>query len=176
MIFAAYLSQDHAVHRFDKYGCEHDYAPMGKLFQKAITAQIVRYHYDKTEVCQGRDNWSDNVPSTCLFQDPDMPLWLSDHAQDFLSKTMFKDPSRRSAAAQLLKHPWLKSLGFRPPVDQVPSSVEVVEPVLPPRPAPAPQPEIEALVITQPVVEEETIKAVVPEAEAPSTGTWQATA
>lgn len=105
-----------------------------------------------------------------------MPLWLSDHAQDFLSKTLIRDPSRRSAAAQLLKHPWLKSLGFRPPVDQVPSSVEVVEPVLPPRPAPAPLPEIETLVITEPtaaeehIVEEETIKAVVPETEAPSTG------
>lgn len=92
---------------------------------------------------------------------------------------LLKDPSRRSTAAQLLKHPWLKSLGFKPPVDQVPSSVEVVEPVLPPRPAvaAAPQPQAELVVITEPsvaeeehIVEEETIKAVVPEVEASSTG------
>ncbi|KAL3158083.1 hypothetical protein ABBQ32_011687 [Trebouxia sp. C0010 RCD-2024] len=119
---------------------------------------------------------SDALSRGGRWQDPDMPLWLSDHAQDFLSKTVARDPSRRNAAAQLLKHPWLKSLGFRPPVDQASSSVEVVEPVLPPRPAPPPQPEIETLVITEPaaaeqhIVEEETIKAEVPEAEAPSTG------
>lgn len=124
------------------------------------------------------ENSGDSVPPKCFVQDPDMPLWLSDHAQDFLSKTVARDPSRRNAAAQLLKHPWLKSLGFRPPVDQASSSVEVVEPVLPPRPAPPPQPEIETLVITEPaaaeqhIVEEETIKAEVPEAEAPSTGIW----
>ena len=116
----------------------------------------------------------------CLLQDPEMPLWLSDHAQDFLSKTLLKDASRRSTAAQLLKHPWLKSLGFKPPVDQVPSSVEVVEPVLPPRPAAVPQPQIEPVVITEPtvaeeeiIVDEETIKAVLPEVEAPSAGRWR---
>lgn len=102
-----------------------------------------------------------------------MPLWLSDHAQDFLSKTLLKDPSRRSAAAQLLKHPWLKSLGFKPPVDQMTSRIEVIEPVLPPRPAP--QPVTEAVLIMEPTVAEEqvveeTIKAVVPEVEATSTG------
>lgn len=106
-----------------------------------------------------------------------MPLWLSDSAQDFLSNMLLKDPSRRSTAAQLLKHPWLKSLGFKPPVDQVPSIVEVVEPVLPPRPVAAPQPEVEPVVITEAtvaeeehIVEEETIKAVVPEVKAPAGG------
>ena len=108
-----------------------------------------------------------------------MPLWLSDSAHDFLSNMLLKDPSRRSTAAQLLKHPWLKSLGFRPPVDQVPSSVEVVEPVLPPRP---PQPQVEPVVITEPtaaeeehIVEEETIKAVLPGMESCSVGkvAWQ---
>ena len=108
-----------------------------------------------------------------------MPLWLSDSAHDFLSSMLLKDPSRRSTAAQLLKHPWLKSLGFKPPVDQVPSSVEVVEAVLPPRPAvaAAPQPQVEPVIITEPTAaaeeqdeEEETIKAVLPEMESSSAG------
>lgn len=108
-----------------------------------------------------------------------MPLWLSDHAQDFLSKLLVKDPAKRSTAAQLLKHPWLKSLGFKPPVNQAPSSVEVVEPVLPSRPVVAAvvEAEAEAVVVTELAaaeeqsVEEETIKAVVPEeVAAPNAG------
>ena len=106
-----------------------------------------------------------------------MPLWLSDHAQDFLSKLLVKDSAKRSAAAQLLKHPWLKSLGFKPSADQVPSSVVVVEPVLPSRPVVAAEVKAEAVVVTEPVVaeeqivEEETIKAVVPEeVAAPAAG------
>ena len=120
-----------------------------------------------------------HVQAWRLLQDPEMPLWLSDSAHDFLSSMLLKDPSRRSTAAQLLKHPWLKSLGFKPPVDQVPSSVEVVEPVLPPRPAvaAAPQPQVEPVIITEPTAaaeeqdeEEETIKAVLPEMESSSAG------
>lgn len=107
-----------------------------------------------------------------------MPLWLSDHAQDFVSGMLLKDPSRRSTAAQLLKHPWLKSLGFKPPANQVPSSVEVVEPVLPPRPAAAaPQPEPEPVLLTEPnvaeeehIAEAESIPAVVPQVEVPAAG------
>ena len=118
----------------------------------------------------------DNMQTICLLQDPEMPLWLSDHAQDFLSGMLLKDPSRRSTAAQLLKHPWLKSLGLKPPANQIPSSVEVVEPVLPPRPAAAvPQPEPEPVLITEPTVAEEehiaeaeSIPAVVPQVEVPA--------
>ena len=109
-----------------------------------------------------------------------MPLWLSDHAQDFLSHMLVKDSARRSTAAQLLKHPWLKSLGFKPPVEQMPSSVQVIEPVLPPRPVVPAQPEPKATtdiivvpssVEKQVVEEEDTIKAVVPEeAEAAPAG------
>lgn len=59
-----------------------------------------------------------------------------------------------------------------------PSSVEVVEPVLPPRPAAAaPQPEPEPVLITEPTVAEEehiaeaeSIQAVVPQVEAPAAG------
>lgn len=125
----------------------------------------------------------DNMQTTCPLQDPEMPLWLSDHAQDFLTGMLLKDPSRRSTAAQLLKHPWLKSLGFKPPANQVPTSVEVVEPVLPPRPAAAaPQPEPEAVLITEPTVAEEpiakaeSIPAVVPQVEVPAAGkkAWRA--
>ena len=104
----------------------------------------------------------------CCLQDPEMPLWLSDHAQDFLNKTLLKDPAKRSSAAQLLKHPWLKSLGFKQPVDQVASSIEVVEPTLPPRPVM--QPESQLVVIAEPVLAdddeallEEAVKAEVPE-------------
>ena len=99
-------------------------------------------------------------------QEPDMPLWLSDQAQDFLSKMLLRDPAKRSTAAQLLKHPWLKSLGFKPSPDQIPSSIEVVHPVLPPRPVVQPLPE--PVVITEPTAaEEEAVEAVaveVPEA------------
>ncbi len=94
-------------------------------------------------------------------QDPELPLWLSDHAQDFLSKTLLKDAAKRSSAAQLLKHPWLRSLGFKQPVDQIPSSIEVVEPVLPPRPAPlAPPPQhvtVAQPTVTQPAVSDEPV-------------------
>ncbi len=94
-----------------------------------------------------------------------MPLWLSDHAQDFLSKTLLKDSAKRSTAAQLLKHPWLKSLGFKPPVDQVPSSIEVVEPVLPPRPVIQPEPLPGPVVITKPsTVEAAAVDAAVQDA------------
>ena len=94
-----------------------------------------------------------------------MPLWLSDQAQDFLSKTLLKDPAKRSTAAQLLKHPWLKSLGFKQPADAVPNSIEVLEPVLPPRPVvqPLPQP----VVITEPAAAEEAaVEAAAEEAVA----------
>lgn len=127
------------------------------------------------------DELIDHVQAWCLVQDPELPLWLSDSAQDFLSNMLLKDPSRRSTAAQLLKHPWLKALGFKPPVDLIPSSVEVVEPVLPPRPAvaAAAEPQVEPVVTTEatvtvteeePTVEEETIKAIVPEVEASTAG------
>ena len=62
-----------------------------------------------------------------------MPLWVSDSAQDFLNKTLVKDPAKRSTAADLVKHPWLKSLGLKAPASQIPSSIAVVEPVLQPR-------------------------------------------
>ena len=125
-------------------------------------------------------HWEPHVASceaSSVLQDPEMPLWLSDHAQDFLSKTLLKDPSKRSTAAQLLKHPWLRSLGFKAPADQSPSSVQVVQPVLPPRPVVIPAAVSDAVLeaapqaasVTEPTVpeeqfvEEETIKAVVPE-------------
>ena len=94
-----------------------------------------------------------------------MPLWLSDQAQDFLSKTLPKDPAKRSTAAQLLKHPWLKSLGFKQPADAVPCSIEVLEPVLPPRPVVQPLPE--PVVIAEPAAaEEEAVEAAAEEAVA----------
>lgn len=70
---------------------------------------------------------------THLLQDPDVPLWVSDSAQDFLSKTLVKDPAKRSKASDLVKHPWLKSLGLKAPASQAPVSIAVVEPVLEPR-------------------------------------------
>ena len=94
-----------------------------------------------------------------------MPLWLSDQAQDFLSKTLLKDPTKRSTAVQLLKHPWLKSLGFKQPADAVPSSIEVLEPVLPPRPVVQSLPE--PVVMAEPnAAEEEAVEAVTEEAVA----------
>ena len=88
-------------------------------------------------------------------------MWLSDNAQDFLSKTLLKHAAKRSSAAQLLKHPWLRSLGFKQPVDQIPCSVEVVEPVLPPRPVPLTPPPQHVTVaqptIAQPAVIDESV-------------------
>lgn len=94
-----------------------------------------------------------------------MPLWLSDHAQDFLSKTLLKDPAKRSTASQLLKHPWLKSLGFKQPVDQIPSSIEVVEPVLPPRPVALPPAEEPVAVDESGVTEEAAVEAILEDSE-----------
>ena len=91
-----------------------------------------------------------------------MPLWLSDQAQDFLSRMLLKDPAKRSTAAELLKHPWLKSLGFKPSPDQLPISIQVVEPVLPRRPVV--QPVSEPVIITEPTAaEEEAVEAVAEE-------------
>lgn len=85
-----------------------------------------------------------------LLQDPDMPLWVSDSAQDFLSKTLVKDPSKRSKASELVKHPWLKSLGLKAPAGQVPSSIAVVEPILQPRVVIIePEPEISQVVVPE---------------------------
>ena len=94
-----------------------------------------------------------------------MPLWLSDHAQDFLSKTLLKDPAKRSTANQLLKHPWLKSLGFKQPVDQIPSSIEIVEPVLPPRPVPLPPAEEPVVIAESGVTEEAAMEAALEDSE-----------
>lgn len=110
-------------------------------------------------------------------QDPELPLWLSDHAQDFLSKILLKDAAKRSSAAQLLKHPWLRSLGFKQPVDQFPSSIELVEPVLPPRPVPlAPPPQ--HTTVAQPAVSDEPVVEEVEKVQMPEeiavTGTGMA--
>ena len=97
-------------------------------------------------------------------QDPDMPLWLSDNAQDFLAKTIVKDPVKRSTTAVLLKHPWLKSLGFKPPGDQMASSIAVVEPVLPPRPVmPLTEPEIVSLPPLAEIIKEVDVTVTAPE-------------
>jgi len=100
-----------------------------------------------------------------------LPLWLSDHAQDFLSKTLLKDAAKRSSAAQLLKHPWLRSLGFKQPVDQIPCSIEVVEPVLPPRPVPlAPPPQhvtVAQPTVAQPAVSDEPVVEEVEKVQMP---------
>ena len=98
-----------------------------------------------------------------------MPLWLSDHAQDFLSKTLLKDAAKRSSAAQLLKHPWLRSLGFKQPVDQISSSIEVVEPELPPRPVPLPPQHLTVAqpTIAQPAVSDEPVVEEVEKVQMP---------
>lgn len=104
-----------------------------------------------------------DMTNSTLMQEPDVPLWVSDSAQDFLSKSLVKDPAKRSKASDLVKHPWLKSLGLKAPASQIPSSVAVVTPVLQPRvviPEPEPVLEISHLTVTdEPVVEEEIVEA-----------------
>ena len=85
-------------------------------------------------------------------QEPDVPLWVSDAAQGFLSKCLAKDPAKRSKAEDLLKHPWLKTLGMKPPAEQTPSSIAMVTPVLQPRPV---VPEPAAVKSSQDAVAEE---------------------
>ena len=105
-----------------------------------------------------------------VLQDPELPLWLSDHAQDFLSRTLLKDAAKRSSAAQLLKHPWLRSLGFKQPVDQIPSSMEVVEPVLPSRPVPLAAPQhvtVAQPTVAQPAVSDEPVVEEVAKVQMP---------
>ena len=103
-----------------------------------------------------------------MLQDLDVPLWVSDSAQDFLSKTLVKDPAKRSTAADLVKHPWLKSLGLKPSASQNPSSIAVVEPVLQPRVVLAVPDEEEVAVSDLAVTEEQVAEDEKAEAKAAS--------
>ncbi|DBA84289.1 TPA: hypothetical protein ACH3X2_006343 [Trebouxia sp. C0005] len=146
---------------------EQDCSSLDTLVQSASAASDVFMLGAMTyEVLVGKHAFpvkNDGIGRARRWQDPELPLWLSDHAQDFLSRTLLKDAAKRSSAAQLLKHPWLKSLGFKQSMDQIPSSIEVVEPVLPPRPvllAPPQHVTVAQPSVVQPAVSDEPLEKV----------------